>query len=48
MKRTRNLAHIVSEKIDAVRGNGSRLVATALAGGCLVVALVKLIFILTK
>lgn len=47
MRRTRNFARIVSEKIDAVRGNGSRL-ATALAGGCLVVALVKLIFILTK
>lgn len=47
MKRTRNLARIVSEKMDAVRDNGSRL-ATALAGGCLVVALVKLIFIMTK
>lgn len=47
MRRTRNLAHIVSEKIDAVRGNGNRL-ATVLAVGCLVVALVKLIFILTK
>ena len=47
MRRTRNLARIVSEKIDAVRGNGNRL-ATALAGGCLVVALVKLIFILTN
>ena len=41
MRRTRNLARIVSEKIDAVRGNGSRL-ATVLA------ALVKLIFILTN
>lgn len=47
MRRTRNIARIVSGKIDAVRGNGSRL-ATALAGGCLVVALVKLIFILTR
>ena len=47
MRRTRNLARIVSETIDAVRGNESRL-ATVLAGGCLVVALVKLIFILTK
>ena len=47
MRRTRNLARIVSEKIDADRGNGSRL-AMVLAGGCLVVALVKLIFILTK
>lgn len=47
MRRTKNLARIVSEKIDAVRGNGNRL-ATVLAVGCLVVALVKLIFILTK
>ena len=47
MRRARNLARIVSEKIDAVRDNGSRL-ATALAGGCLVVALVRLIVILTK
>ena len=47
MRRTRNLARIVSEEIEAVRGNGSRL-ATALAGGCLVGALVKLLFSLTQ
>ena len=47
MRRTRNLARIVSEKFDVSRSGRSNL-AMMLAGGCLVVALINLIFILIK